>query len=445
MGRKLQGTVSPQKVRGIPTGKFRAKLAGEYIGLFDDETDAWRAVNAAIRMREGRAPDLLSVYGPRWLDKREKAGHVRDIQNERSVWNHHIASAFFFDWPLKSIKPMHIQQWLGELTTKEAVSPRRQGSGVEYKPLGRTISRETIGHARRVLRQCFAQARVDGKVSQNPVDDVPVPKMDRVVEDEDTWTYLTLAEMKRLFAVLPTLRLKALFAVAIYAGLRDGELLGLRWVDVILDGEHPPEIRVRRSYNGPTKTKKSRRNVPMIETLREALRAWKAEVEASRKAARKPATSKKARKAAARAAARANSALVFPSDHGGCYSRGYDADWDDRSERPVVRVPGEQRRTERDKSADVDVTPGWRTKARVRDYVRFHDLRHTCASHLRMGTWTERPLELHEIRDWLGHTNISVTQRYAHLDPRMLQRAVRRPNKGNLEGTGGSESRPQVE
>jgi integrase len=43
--------------------------------------------------------------------------------------------------------------------------------------------------------------------------------------------------------------------------------------------------------------------------------------------------------------------------------------------------------------------------------VRFHDLRHSCASLLvNMGV----PLEV--IRDILGHTTVKTTERYAHLE-----------------------------
>ncbi len=46
--------------------------------------------------------------------------------------------------------------------------------------------------------------------------------------------------------------------------------------------------------------------------------------------------------------------------------------------------------------------------------VRFHDLRHTCASHLVMGTWG-RQWTVNEVSAFIGHSDISVTQRYAHL------------------------------
>lgn len=50
---------------------------------------------------------------------------------------------------------------------------------------------------------------------------------------------------------------------------------------------------------------------------------------------------------------------------------------------------------------------------------RFHDLRHTAASHLAM---RGRPLK--EIQEILGHKSFSRTLRYVHLSPRHLRTAV---------------------
>lgn len=53
--------------------------------------------------------------------------------------------------------------------------------------------------------------------------------------------------------------------------------------------------------------------------------------------------------------------------------------------------------------------------------VRWHDLRHTCASWL-----VQAGVPILDVRDWLGHSSVSVTQRYAHLAPRNLQNAALR-------------------
>ena len=72
--------------------------------------------------------------------------------------------------------------------------------------------------------------------------------------------------------------------------------------------------------------------------------------------------------------------------------------------------------------------PGWCRRAGISRHVRFHDLRHTCASHLVMGTWMPA-LSLYEVRDWMGHSSVQVTQKYAHLAPEGLREKVRRARK----------------
>ncbi|MGH8055604.1 MAG: tyrosine-type recombinase/integrase, partial [Stenotrophomonas sp.] len=76
-------------------------------------------------------------------------------------------------------------------------------------------------------------------------------------------------------------RLYAVYAVAVAAGLRRGEVLGLRWADVDLDAR---TLRVRGSLqrvNGQLvlvepKTKLSQRPVPLPEVCVAALREHRA-------------------------------------------------------------------------------------------------------------------------------------------------------------------------
>jgi integrase len=49
-----------------------------------------------------------------------------------------------------------------------------------------------------------------------------------------------------------------------------------------------------------------------------------------------------------------------------------------------------------------------------------HALRHTCASRL-----VNRGIDLYVVKEWLGHSSIQVTEKYAHLAPHKLANAVK--------------------
>jgi len=115
---------------------------------------------------------------------------------------------------------------------------------------------------------------------------------------------------------------------------------------------------VQRSFDGPTKNGRSRR-VPLLKPAHEALTEWR-KVSAS-------------------------TGLVFPGDRGRCRKRGFNAGLSVALKR-----------------------------AEIKRHLRFHDLRHTCASHLVSGTWGGA-FTLIEVKEFLGHSSISTTMRYANL------------------------------
>ena len=51
--------------------------------------------------------------------------------------------------------------------------------------------------------------------------------------------------------------------------------------------------------------------------------------------------------------------------------------------------------------------------------VRFHDLRHTFASHLVMGR-----VDIRTLQELLGHKDVRMTMRYSHLAPDHMRKAV---------------------
>ena len=62
-------------------------------------------------------------------------------------------------------------------------------------------------------------------------------------------------------------------------------------------------------------------------------------------------------------------------------------------------------------------------------------MRHTCAAWL-----VSTGVPLSEIRDLLGHATVQMTEKYAHLAPENVRRAVERLDNVSRFGRGGLES-----
>ena len=370
-------------------GKFRVP------GSWGTRAEAEAARQAALEVRDEKwEPGVtLEQYGWRWLDKIEKTGK-RDIRNDRSRWNAFICQrSEFADQPIHMIVRSDIRDWVRSLMT---ATIRRSDGGNKVVEGTRTLNRKTIGKALGQLRRCLDEAVEDGYIETNPAKDVRVPRGDEAAVEEP-WTFLTLNEIDFLLRCHDvSTKARTAFAICIYAGLRQGEVCGLRWYDVDLDSGLP-HLVVRRSWGKAPKSGRSR-TVPILPKLEPWLRTW--------------------RKVAPPIGP---DGLLFADRNQTAHARGYDFGWEDKLSggKPIV---------------------GARTRAGIERHVRFHDLRHTCASHLVMGSWG-RHWRLEEIRELLGHTDVKTTLRYSHLSPDALHRAARETvepiNSGTKTGTNG--------
>lgn len=119
-----------------------------------------------------------------------------------------------------------------------------------------------------VLQVVFRRARIRGEIEINPTLDIERPSVKsrgmRIASPE---------EAALLLAVLP-INDRPIWATALYAGLRAGELQALTWKDINLaDGV----INIDKSYNrkdqivGAPKSEAGYRRVPIIPTLRDIL------------------------------------------------------------------------------------------------------------------------------------------------------------------------------
>lgn len=378
------------------SGTFRARIrdgSGRRIdlGTYATEAEADAARNAALRELVARnatstGVTLLGAWGESWLARRE----ARGVAAERSVWRRHVAP-HLGELPLHDVTRAVVARWLDTLRSTRAAKPRAGAHRGAVESSTRPLSAVTIRHALRLLRGALDAAVDAGRVGSNAARDVRPPRPRARVDDP--WTFLSVDEITALetCAEIPDPE-RAIYLTAIYSGLRKGELWGLKPADVTLDGDRP-ELVVRRSNSGPTKSGRVRR-VPLLPQAVAALRR----------------------------VLRPHAAWVFPGEHGQRRADD-DARWaPDR--RAVTRASGEVER--------VSVN-GYRMRAGITRRVRFHDLRHTCASHLLMGSWGVR-LTLDEVSAWLGHSSTAVTQRYAHLTPEHLSARVGAALRGPAGG-----------
>jgi integrase len=385
MPRKLTGR---KEYRG---GKVITRLRGKYLGSFDDDVEADAAIDAAIEVmaERAKAPMTLARFGKKWLKQRELDG-VAGIRQERSRWAAHVLPADLAHMPLRSIRPRHVDAFAKALPARKAKRTIRRADRVELVDTDRPISRQTAQHALKLVYLALEAARIAGHLSGNPAAGIRVPRVRRPEPEgsRELVPYLTTDEIGRLLLALkPSPEWQSLYAVAIFGGLRKGEMLGLRWEDLELSGDRP-RIRVRRTYDGPAKSASSRRDVPLLAQALAPLLRWQRH-----------------------GGVRRLSGPVWPAPGGGMRRKGDPLRWPDKRYR--AGNPPELR-----------VTHGARHMSGCGEHMRFHDLRHTCASHLVMGSWTAAPLTLQQVQVWLGHSNISVTMRYAHLSPESIHGAA---------------------
>lgn len=403
MGKKRTGYIRTRTdAHGVD--RYSVEVAGAHVpgSSTADPERAQRTLNAVLQDQAGTAPDTLGVFAVTFWFKREQSALKRKrytaFKTEDSRWRTHVETAPFYNWPLRKLTPHVIQTWVNELQDKFAVrAVRKLGGETVLIVTKRRLSRRTCAATLNLLELCLDAAIIagkisgtvaDGKISGNPARIVKLEREEPRELDGELIVHLSTAEIAAVLSLdLPPFQ-RAVFTVAIFTGLRLDELWGLRWQDVSLDLRRP-QVQVRRSYGGAVKTKTSIRDVPLLPPAAEALRAWQA--------SQSP---------------RPIGGLVFPGRDGKPHGPSYHAQWRDKSYRKSA-------------TGDLKTQPGWRTKAGIRPNISFLSMRHTCGCHLVQGTWLARPMTLHQVKTWLGHSTIAVTERhYAYLTSDNLHSAV---------------------
>jgi integrase len=243
---------------------------------------------------------------------------------------------------------------------------------VEYamRERGKTVSPRTVQHMRAVLRTALNHALAQELVVKNAAALAKPPRVPyKPIEPLDP------GQAQRLLEAARGDRLAAAYAVAIALGLRQGELLGLRWEDVDLEAGTIRVGHALQKIEGElqlveVKTRGSHRTVNMPAFVAKALVEHRQRQEVERD----------------KVPGWVDSGFVFTVPHG----EPLDADRLRRSFAALLTRAGLPR-------------------------MRFYDLRHACASLL-----LSQGVPLRSIMELLGHSTITLTANtYTHLLPAM--------------------------
>lgn len=227
---------------------------------------------------------------------------------------------------------------------------------IEAKKKPKGLAPKTVRNIHQMIGSAYNLAREQKLVTRNPTQGCALPK----VEHKEMKT-LTADQLSAFFQEARDSGVYELYYLDLATGLRRGELLGLKWTDVDFDRRVVKVQRAISRQNGkvveaPLKTKNAYCTLPLSADAISVLMHQRRKT--------------------------GSSEWVFPSPSGGPMS-------------PDSVLHMLQRALKR---AGLP-------------RIRFHDLRHSCATLLLHEGYT-----LQEIQVYLGHATFQTTLRYAHLD-----------------------------
>lgn len=306
----------------------------------------------------------------RWLEDEQDKAKKYEGTTERQEYALRMVPDWFRDLRLHEVKPRDVNRMLNELLTEPAPNRSTPYAG------------STVGKCRATLSKVFGDALRNDLVKRNvvalsdPVDTTPRPAKPMTREDATRW----LAEVAEH-------RLQSMFMAAVMLGLRESELINLRWRDVDLKARtlsvtsQSPRTPSGKVSERPPKSRAGVRTLALPSQLHQALTARRRE----------------GRKEALR--------------------KGYPFDRDTLVWPSLTGTRLLHRNVLRTFKLTLE-------HAGLEDR-RFHDLRHSAGSILLALGLSER-----EIMDILGHDDLRMIGTYQHVSDDVRHRAARAIEEG---------------
>ena len=195
-------------------GGYRTKKAAEAVRarLVHELTTGFYVEPSAMRLGEWLVDHWLPV-----VETRVKR---TTLQAYRTCVNYHIV-------------PLLGGVQLGQLTSQMIIGLYQQLLAHGHVKTGAGLSPASVLNVHVVIRKALADAVDAGLIARNPADKAKPPRPRTQAGELRYWTP---AELRRFLDLCEGHRLEAGFHLLAMTGARRGEIAGLRWVDVDLDG-----------------------------------------------------------------------------------------------------------------------------------------------------------------------------------------------------------------
>lgn len=298
--------------------------------------------------------DILFIdYMKKWLKMISSSVEPTTLNGYKGVVNGRMTDYFQNKKiTLQNIKPKHIQEFYQYL-------------------LDEGLSGNTVKHYHANIRKALQYAMKTDIILSNPADKVDLPKI-----EEYKPKFYTSDEVKILLNEVIGTKLEIPVMIDCFYGFRRSEVIGLKWSAVDFENDTITINHTITQSNGKliirdkTKTKSSKRSLPLEPIVKSFLLELKEKQEKNKELC------------------------------GDSYNQEY-------LEYICVDNCGNLIRLDYVTETFLKLL-----KKKKLKIIRFHDLRHTCASIL-----LKNGANMKEIQAWLGHSNYNTTANlYAHLD-----------------------------
>ncbi|WP_337969971.1 site-specific integrase [Virgibacillus salexigens] len=258
--------------------------------------------------------------------------------------------------PLQKVNVMHIEKLTKSMKDKK-------------------LADGTIKKVFNLVNTAFRSAEKRELISKNPFN--LLDKGSKPRDSKAKIDYWTLEEVRKFFSVLEH-RQKILFVLAIHTGMRRGEMLGLRWKDINFENRQiriSQSLKPRQGLTEGVKTDAGYRSITISPFVISELKKHRNMIVQEKLAHDEY----------------DDHDLVICQENGKPVSLGnFTKFWNRMIEKTEMR------------------------------YIRFHDLRHTCAS-LLLSAGTHPKI----VQELLGHSSIKITlDRYSHMMPNLQENAA---------------------